>query len=160
MIDIRPFKATDEEFKELTRIANLINHDSIDHPDDEKNDWELRDKSLIRDRLLLYRNEELIGALYYGQGRDGNSKTAFFSIELNPEYNCNGYRERLYQEMLKRVKEFNCEKLHTSIYDHPNYTEYKKLIDKHEFELAQTNREYSCDITKIEIEKYMPLIHN
>ena len=26
------------------------------------------------------------------------------------------------------------------------------------FKLAQTNREYSCDITKIDIEKYQPLI--
>ena len=100
MIEIKKFTGTDLEFKELARIDNLVNHDSIDHPDDEKNDWELRDKSLIRDRLLLYKNHELIGALYYGQGRDGNSKTAFFSIELNPEHNCNGYRERLYQEML------------------------------------------------------------
>tara|TARA_Y100001970_G_scaffold142181_1_gene174940 strand:+ start:470 stop:1435 length:966 start_codon:yes stop_codon:yes gene_type:complete len=158
MISLQPFKATDKEFKDLTRISNLINHDSIDHPDDEKNDWKLRDKSIIRDRLLLYNNDELIGALYYAQGRDGNNKTAFFSIELNPEYNNNGYRELLYQKMLQKVKKFNCEKLHTSVYDHPNYKECKRLIDKHGFKLVQTNREYSCDITKVKTEDYKPLI--
>ena len=60
MIEIRQFGATDLEFENLTRISNLINHDSIDHPDDEKNSWEIRDKSLIKDRLLLYESNELI----------------------------------------------------------------------------------------------------
>ena len=31
----------------------------------DKNDWKIRDKSLIRDRLLLYNNDILIGVLYY-----------------------------------------------------------------------------------------------
>ena len=47
MIEIRPFGATDLEFEDLTRISNLINHDSIDHPDDEKNSWEIRDKGFL-----------------------------------------------------------------------------------------------------------------
>ena len=68
MIEIKKFKATDKEFKELTRIDNLVNHDSIDHPDDDKRQWKIRDKSLIRDRILLYKDNVLIGALYYSQG--------------------------------------------------------------------------------------------
>ena len=47
MIEIRDFKETDTEFKELARIDNLINHDSIDHPDDDKQNWMIRDKSLL-----------------------------------------------------------------------------------------------------------------
>ena len=57
MLEIKKFMETDEEFRELARIDNLVNHDSIDHPDDDKKDWELRDKSIIRDRLLLYKNK-------------------------------------------------------------------------------------------------------
>ena len=56
MIEIRNFKESDEEFKELARIDNLINHDSIDHPEDDKNSWDIRDRGQIRNRLLLYKN--------------------------------------------------------------------------------------------------------
>ena len=70
MIEIKNFSETDQEFVELARIDNLVNHDSIDHPDEDKNDWKNRDKSLIRDRLLLYNNNKLIGVLYYSQGMD------------------------------------------------------------------------------------------
>ena len=45
MIQIKSFKATDYEFKELARIDNLVNHDSISDPDEDKNDWKIRDKS-------------------------------------------------------------------------------------------------------------------
>ena len=54
MIEIKPFTETDLEFKELARLSNLINHDSINHPDDDKNSWEIRDKSLIKNRLPQY----------------------------------------------------------------------------------------------------------
>ena len=39
MITVKNFTETDLEFKELARIDNLVNHDSINHPDDDKNDW-------------------------------------------------------------------------------------------------------------------------
>ena len=95
MIKIKKFTASDIEFKELARIDNLVNHDSISHPDDDKNDWKIRDKSLVRNRLLLYNNNSLIGVVYYSQGRDKNNKTTFFTINLDPEYNFNGYRKLL-----------------------------------------------------------------
>ena len=60
--------------------------------------------------------------------------------------------------MLDEVKVFNCNLVHTSIYDHPNYEEHKKLLNKERFELVQTNREYSCDIRKVDIKKYQTLI--
>ena len=50
MIKIKKFTATNLEFKEIARIRNLVNHDSIDHPDEDKSDWAIRDKSLDRDR--------------------------------------------------------------------------------------------------------------
>ena len=158
MIKIKKFKATNLEFKELARIDNLVNHDSINHPDDDKNDWKIRDKSLIRDRLLLYNNDILIGALYYSQGRDENNRTTFYTLHLNPSYNHNGYRALLYNKMLEKVKAFNCNKLFTGIYDHPNYKEHQKLLIKENFKLVQTNREYSCDIQKVDTKKYYPLI--
>ena len=63
MIKIKNFTATEKEFQELCIIDNLVNHDSIDHPDDDKNNWENRDKNLFRDRLLLYRDNKLIGVI-------------------------------------------------------------------------------------------------
>ena len=60
--------------------------------------------------------------------------------------------------MLAAVKKFNCNKLLTSIYEHPNYKEHQKLLIKKGFKLVQTNREYSCNIQDINLEKYQPLI--
>ena len=158
MIKIKKFKATDTEFKELARIDNLVNHDSIDHPDDDKRDWGIRDRSLIRDRLLLYKDEILIGAIYYSQGRDQNNRTAFFTLNIDPDFNTQESRELLYSRMLEEIKSFKANKILTGIYEHPNYDLVKQfLIDNH-FKHVQTNREYSCDITKVDIIKYQPLI--
>ena len=60
MIQIKKFNATNEEFREIARIRNLVNHDSIDHPDEDKTDWVIRDKNIIRNRLLLYNDQILI----------------------------------------------------------------------------------------------------
>jgi len=158
MIEIKKFRETDLEFKECARIDNLVNHDVIYHPDDDKNNWKIRDKSIIRNRLLLYDNSILIGVIYYSQGRDENNRTCFYTLNLDPKYNHKGYRYLLYSKMLEEIKIFNCNLVHTSIYDHPNYSEHKKLLTKEEFKLVQTNREYSCDIRKVDIEKYYPLI--
>ena len=158
MIKIKNFTATDKEFQELCIIDNLVNHDSIDHPDDDKNNWENRDKNLFRDRLLLYKDNKLIGVIYFSQGRGKNNRTCFYTLNLNPEYNNNGYRKLLYKAMLKEVEKINCNLIHTSIYDHPNYIEHKKLLDKENFKLVQINREYSCDIRKIDFLKYSSLI--
>ena len=155
MIEIKKFTATNEEFKEIARINNLVNHDSIDHPDYDKEDWAIRDQSLIRDRLLLYNEKKLIGLLYYVQGRDENRKIFFFNIVLNPKYHNNGYRELLYQKMLKKI---DANKLVSNVYDHANYRNHQKLLIKHNFKLAQTNREYSCDIRQVNTEKYQSLI--
>ena len=99
-LEIKKFTETDFEFKELARIDNLVNHDSISNPDEDKNDWNNRDKKLLRDRLILYNNDIIIGVLYYSQGRDENSKTAFYTLNLDPAYNNNGYRNLLYNKML------------------------------------------------------------
>ena len=106
MIKIKKFKETDTEFKELARIDNLVNHDSIAHPDDDKNSWKIRDRSFVKDRLLLYNDGELIGVMYYTQGRDENNRTTFFTLHLDPDYNIEEYRRLLYQRMLKEIKSF------------------------------------------------------
>jgi len=160
MVQIKKFTETDQEFKDLARIDNLVNHDSIHHPDDDKNEWSIRDKSILRDRLLLYNDDTLIGALYYAHGRGQNKKTVFYTLNLDPVYNNNGYRVLLYNELLERAKKNNCSLVHTSIYDHPNYEEHKKLLIKEGFKVVQTNREYACDIRNIDIKKYYSLIQN
>ena len=158
MLRIKKFTKTDSEFKELARIDNLVNHDSINHPDDDKRQWAIRDKSLIRDRLLLYQDSQLIGAMYYSQGRDKNNRTTFFTLNIDPEYNTQQTRELLYNRMLEEIASFNSNKILTGIYEHPNYDLLKQFLIDNKFKLVQTNREYSCDITKINIEKYRPLI--
>ncbi len=157
-MEIKKFKETDKEFEELARIDNLVNHDSIDHPDDDKREWKIRDKSLIRDRLLLYKNNVVIGALYYSQGRDKNNRTTFFTLNIDPEYNMKQSRELLFNRMLEEIKVFNSNQILTNIYDHPNYIKIKQFLIDNKFKLVQTNREYSCDITKVNLEKYQPLI--
>ena len=153
MIEIKKFNETDAEFKELARIDNLINHDSISHSDDDKQDWAIRDKNLIRDRLLLYKNNLLIGVMYYGQGRDKNSRTTFFTLHIDPKYNTQESRKILYNRMLEEIKSFSSNKMLTGIYDHPNYDLVKQFLIENQFKLVQTNREYSCDITKIDLKK-------
>ena len=142
MIEIKKFNETDTEFKELARIDNLVNHDSINHPDDDKREWGIRDKSLIRDRLLLYKENVLIGAMYYSQGRDKNNRTTFFTLNIDPKHNTQQSREALYNRMLKEIKLFNSNKMLTGIYDHPNYSLIKQFLINNQFKLVQTNREY------------------
>ena len=158
MLKIKKFNETDKEFSELSRIDNLINHDSISHPDDDKRGWQIRDKSLIRDRLLLYKNKLLIGVLYYSQGRDQNKRTTFFTLNIDPKYSTRQTQELLYDKMLEQIKLFKSTKILTSIYKHPNYDKLKKFLIYNQFKLVQTNREYTCDITKIDLKKYDSLI--
>tara|TARA_Y100000589_G_C27104945_1_gene609665 strand:- start:141 stop:1115 length:975 start_codon:yes stop_codon:yes gene_type:complete len=158
MLTIKNFNATDYEFIEIARIDNLVNHDSISHPDNDKNDWRIRDRSLVRDRLLLYKDEKLIGVLFYSQGREQNHRTTFFTIHLDPKYNFNGYRKLLYDNMLQKIIQYNSNKLLTNVYDHPNYVQNLKLLKSESFQLVQTNREYVCNIQNVNTKKYYPLI--
>ena len=157
-MEIRNFNETNEEFNELARIDNLVNHDSIDHPDDDKRDWLIRDKDIIRDRILLYENDLLIGAMYYSQGRGNNKRTTFFTLNIDPAFNTKESRSLLYNKMLKEIESFNSNLITTSVYDHPNYHLIKEFLIEKNFKLVQTNREYSCDITAINLKKYQPLI--
>ena len=158
MIEVKKFNGTDIEFAELARIDNMVNHDSINHPDDDKREWGIRDKGLVRDRLLLYKNNVLIGVMYYSQGRDKNNRTTFFTLNIDPKHNTQESREILYSKMVEEIKSFNSNKMLTGVYDHPNYNLIKQFLIDKQFKLVQTNREYSCDITKINLKKYQPLI--
>ena len=158
MLEIKKFKETDAEFVELARIDNLVNHDSVSHPDDDKDAWKIRDRSLVKDRLLLYNDNTLIGVMYYTQGRNDNSRTTFFTLNLDPDYNTEQCRQLLYQRMLSEIKSFNSNKILTGVYDHPNYHLCQQFLVENEFKLVQTNREYSCDARKIDTKKYQPLI--
>ena len=56
MPQIKPFTGTDLEFKEIARVQNLVHHDSIDHPDDLKRSWDIRDTSKVSEKQLLYQS--------------------------------------------------------------------------------------------------------
>jgi len=158
MISIKKFTEIEQNFKELARIDNLVSHDSISHPDDQRDSWEIRDKNLIKDRLLLYNNALLVGVMYYTQGRDQNNRTTFFTLNIDPKYNNEDNRQLLYYRMLDEIKEFHSNKIFTSVYDHQNYYSNQKFFIENGFKLVQTNREYSCDIRKLDTKKYYPLI--
>ena len=100
----------------------------------------------------------VIGALYYSQGRDKNNRTTFFTLNIDPEYNMKQSRELLFNRMLDEIKVFNSNQILTNIYDHPNYIKIKQFLIDNKFKLVQTNREYLCDITKVNLKKYQPLI--
>ena len=158
MLEIKKFKETNLEFQELARIDNLVNHDSIDHADDDKRDWFLRDKNIIRDRLLLYDNQVLVGVIYYSQGRGQNCRTTFFTMNIDPQFNLEESREMLYNAMRKEIDKFHCNKIFTNIYEHSNYDLLKQFLISKDFKHVQTNREYSCQIKNIDLNKYQSLV--
>tara|TARA_B100000945_G_C20337252_1_gene575549 strand:+ start:217 stop:1188 length:972 start_codon:yes stop_codon:yes gene_type:complete len=151
---IKNFLGSDIEFNDLVRIKNLVNHDHIIHVDDVKKEWFQRDKKLISHKILLYDKMILIGYLSYEQGRDENSRTCFFDIKLDPKFNQKGLRKLLYEEMLKCVKEFNCTKFTTSLFQHLNYYEYEQFLKNNNFKIGQVNFESSCDISNFDINRY------
>ncbi len=159
MFEIRKFKETDLEFNELARIDNLVNHDSINHPDDDKRDWFLRDKSLVRDRLLLYDDEIAVGVIYYSQGREENCRTAFFTMNIDPKFNIEESRLLLYNAMRTEIDKFHCNKIYTNVYEHSNYDLVKEFLISKDFKHVQTNREYNCNIKNIDLKKYKPLLN-
>ena len=158
MTKINKFTETDFEFAEIARIYNLVSHDDKEHVDDLKDAWAIRDQSLIRDRLFLYQDSTVIGYLGYGQGRGHNKQNCYFNIFMDTDYNGNGYRKLLYEEMLKEVQAFNCNRLYMSIYEHENYDESKKLLINNGFKNDFKVRESSLDLGSVVLDKYSSLI--
>jgi len=158
MIEIKYFTETDFEFQEVTRLFNLVSHDDIEHVDDMKEGWAVRDKSLKRDRLLLYDDEAVLGFLGYAQGRDENHKNCYFNIYLDPHYNGHGYRKLLYDRMLADIQTFDCNRLYADIYEHPNYDYFKKFLIQNKFYLGLKIREYSLNLEAVDLNEYFPLL--
>ena len=158
MTEVKRFTGTDFEFNEIARLYNLVSHDYTEHPDDLKDAWAIRDKSLIRDRLILFQDEKAIGYVGYCQGRDENSKNCYFNIFLDPNYIENGYHQLLYDKMLQEVQVFNCQRLYMSIFEHPNYDESKKFLVKNEFINNFKIRESSLYISSVDLDEYSSLI--
>ena len=158
MIQIKEFSSTDAEFKDITRIFNLVSHDYVVHYKDDKDEWNIREKDLLTARLLLYRNNTLIGYIAYEQGKKENQRTVFFTIKIDPAYIKKKYIDILFKEMLRRIKTINCNKILTEVYEHPNYSDFQKYLINEQFVLAQKNREYNCEIQKIDLKPYQSLI--
>ena len=158
MAEIKKFSETDIEFQEIARLYNLVSHDDKDHPDDVKDDWLIRDKSIIRNRLFLYRDNAVIGYLGYGQGRDENKQNCYFNIFLDPNCNGNRYRQQLYDQMIQEVQAFSCKRLYMSIYEHENYDESKKLLINNGFKNDYKIRESSLDLCSVDLDEYSLLV--
>ena len=154
---VKRFTASDFDFQEIARIYNMVSHDDSDHPDDIKESWELRDKTLTRDRLFIYHNEKAVGYLGYAQGRDENKRNCFFSIFIDPKYSGLGFRKLLMDYMLEDVKQFRCNCLYSSIFEHPNYQENQKFLIDNGFIECFKVREYSLMLENAKIDQYIPL---
>ena len=158
MIEIKKFKETNSEFEEVTRLYNLVSHDDKEHVDDLKESWAVNDKSLQRDRLLLYNGDIVLGYLGYAQGRNENHRNCYFNIFLDPQYNGNGYRQLLYDRMLEEIKSFDCNRLYADIYEHPNYDQFKKLLLKNKYYVGLKIRESSLDLGLVDLAEYSSLL--
>ena len=158
MTEIKKFTESDFEFQEIAKLYNRVSHDNITHVEDVKDNWIIRDQSLQQDRLFIYQDNTLIGYLGYGQGRDTNKQKSFFNIFLNPDYNGKGNRQLLYEKMLEEIKAFNCNALFMPIYDHPNYDESKKFLIRNGFKNKFNIREFSLDLSLVDLEEYSSLL--
>jgi len=159
MLTIEKFKESDFEFEQIARIYNVVSHDDKDHPDDIKEAWAIRDKKKVKDKLLLYIDKNVVGFLAYVQGRDQNEKNCYFNIYLLPEHNGNGYRQLLFNKMLKEVHKFGCKRLYANIYEHNNYSEYKKMLVRNNFEVVLKIREYSLKLENFNVDNYKEIIN-
>ena len=157
-MEIKNFAETDFEFKEITRLYNLVSHDDKEHVDDMKEGWAIIDKNLKRDRLLLYEDDNVLGYLGYAQGRNENHRNCYFNIFLDPQYNGNGYRQILYERMLEDIKAFDCNKLYADVYEHPNYEEYKQLLIRNKFYIGMKIRESSLNLQDLDLKEYTSLL--
>ena len=83
-MEIKNFTESDFEFNEIARLYNLVSHDDIEHVDDIKDNWAIKDKDRQRDRLFLCDNNSVLGYLGYAQGRDKNCRNCYFNIVLDP----------------------------------------------------------------------------
>ena len=158
MIKIKEFTSSDKEFKEIAKIFNLVSHDYLVHYKDDMDEWQIRDKTLLNKRFLLYKNNIPIGYVTFKQGKKENNRTVFFTIKIIPKNGEKKYLDVLYDEMLKKIKTIRCNKILTEVYEHPNYSDIQKYLINKQFVLAQKNREYLCKIQKINPTKYEPLI--
>jgi len=158
MTEIKQFTETDFEFQEVTRLYNLVSHDDQEHVDDMKEGWEVRDKSVKRDRFLLYYDDTVIGFLGYAQGRDENHRNCYFNIYLDPQYNGHGYRKLLYDRMLEDIQVFDCNRLYADIYEHSNYDQFKKILLENKFYLGLKIRESSLNLEAVDLNTYLPLL--
>ena len=158
MLKIKKFTETDFEFSEICRIFNLVSHDFQEHPDDVKDDWELKDKSLIFDRLFLQEDGKNLGFLAYNQGRKPNNQICFFNLYLDPNHEGKGCRQLLFNQMLEEVKAFDCNQFFADIYDHPNYDGNKAFLERNDFSIGLKIREYSLKLKNVDFSVYDSLL--
>ena len=64
----------------------------------------------------------------------------------------------LYNVFISKSKSRGCTKIHSFIYDHPNWASGKSFFEKHDFEHISTNREYSLDLQKADFSQYKELL--
>ncbi len=158
MLEIKKWTESDKDFQEIAQIQNLVNHDSIDHPDDLKQKWLNRDKTVLTEKYFLCKNGERKGILHFSQGSKVNKRNCYFNIYLDPDIQTHSNYNLLYEQLLKRVSEFNCNRLFPWTFLHDNYRNYIDFLKQEGFKIIQRHREYKLDVDQCDLSPFEGLV--
>ena len=145
-IKIKSWGANFFEAEQMCKIEVLIAHDYIPNPHEMMENWSLRNQDCYHDKLVAEIDGQIVGCMHIGQGRKENSQILFFDLFVNPQFQHQGVGTELYTVFISKSKSLGCTKIHSYIYDHPNWASGKSFFEKHEFEHISTNREFSLDL--------------
>ncbi|MDP6684473.1 MAG: GNAT family N-acetyltransferase [Candidatus Marinimicrobia bacterium] len=154
MLKVKKWTESDYDFREIARIQNLVNHDSIDHPDDLKQKWLNRHKTVLAEKYFLSENEINTGILHFSQGSKANNQNGYFDICLDPDFQTYSNYKLLYDQLLKRVKKFNCNRLFPWCYLHDNYKKYIEFLEQEGFDIVMKHREYKLNVEECDLSSF------
>ncbi|MBH49579.1 MAG: hypothetical protein CMG69_02360 [Candidatus Marinimicrobia bacterium] len=146
------------DFKEIARIHNSVLHDFLDHPGELKKNWKLRDKTGAAEKYFLFNKEERVGVIHMNQGTGKNHQNCYFEIFIIPEFQSYENYKILYDQMLRRVKEIQCNLLYPWSYLHENYKNYIDFLKREDFEIVMRHREYKLNVENFDFSFFEPLL--
>lgn len=155
---IRSWSETLEEAQAICAIENLIFHDFIPDPHDMMEDWSLRNQDCFHDKLVAEIDGQIVGCIHVAQAGKENNHIFFFDLFIYPEFQHQGVGTELYNVFISKSKSLGCTKIHSFIYDHPNWASGKSFFEKHHFKHISTNREYSLHLQGVDFSQYEELL--
>ena len=157
-VKIKSWEGNLTEAKLMCNIEGLVAHDYIPDSEETLENWQLNDPKYFNDKLVAEISSEMVGCMHISQGREENSHILFFNLFVNPKYQNQGVGTAMYNKLITKCKSLGCAKIHSHIYDHPNWASGKSFFKKHKFEHIATNREYSLVLQNKDLTQYKPLL--